>query len=202
MGKTSKDKRDIYYRLAKEEGWRARSAFKLLQINEEFKIFKGVTRVVDLCAAPGSWSQVLSKKLYEEDSSDSDDSKDDDELDTYIREKKKKKIKHINVNKKTKKKNPEDIKIVAVDLQPMAPLPGVIQIQGDITKVSTAEEIINHFSGAPAQLVVCDGAPDVTGLHDIDEFVQSQLLLAAFNITSHILQVNICFFKKNDRWEE
>lgn len=53
MGKTSKDKRDIYYRLAKEEGWRARSAFKLLQINEQFDIFNGVTRVVDLCAAPG-----------------------------------------------------------------------------------------------------------------------------------------------------
>ena len=34
MGKTSKDKRDIYYRLAKEQGWRARSAFKLLQIDE------------------------------------------------------------------------------------------------------------------------------------------------------------------------
>lgn len=41
MGKTSKDKRDIYYRLAKEEGWRARSAFKLLQIDEVFHIFKG-----------------------------------------------------------------------------------------------------------------------------------------------------------------
>lgn len=41
MGKTSKDKRDIYYRLAKEEGWRARSAFKLLQIDEEFHLFKG-----------------------------------------------------------------------------------------------------------------------------------------------------------------
>lgn len=41
MGKTSKDKRDIYYRLAKEEGWRARSAFKLLQIDEKFQIFKG-----------------------------------------------------------------------------------------------------------------------------------------------------------------
>lgn len=195
MGKTSKDKRDIYYRLAKEEGWRARSAFKLLQINEEFKIFKGVTRVVDLCAAPGSWSQVLSKKLYEENSDSEDEDKDNDELDTYFREKKKK-IKHINVNKTSKKKNPDDIKIVAVDLQPMAPLPGVIQIQGDITKVSTAEEIIKHFSGAPAQLVVCDGAPDVTGLHDIDEFVQSQLLLAAFNITSHILQVNIYSCKK------
>ena len=50
MGRASKDKRDIYYRLAKENGWRARSAFKLLQINEEFDLFTGVTRVVDLCA--------------------------------------------------------------------------------------------------------------------------------------------------------
>lgn len=41
MGKSSKDKRDIYYRQAKEEGWRARSAFKLLQIDEEFNIFEG-----------------------------------------------------------------------------------------------------------------------------------------------------------------
>ena len=58
MGKSSKDKRDIYYRLAKEQGWRARSAFKLLQVNEEFNIFDGVSKAVDLCAAPGSWSQV------------------------------------------------------------------------------------------------------------------------------------------------
>ena len=42
MGRSSKDKRDVYYRLAKEEGWRARSAFKLLQINDEFDIFKDV----------------------------------------------------------------------------------------------------------------------------------------------------------------
>jgi len=64
MGKTSKDKRDIYYRKAKEVGYRARSAFKLLQIDEECRLFEGVNRVVDLCAAPGSWSQVLSNKLY------------------------------------------------------------------------------------------------------------------------------------------
>lgn len=41
MGKASKDKRDIYYRKAKEEGWRARSAYKLLQIDEVFDIFSG-----------------------------------------------------------------------------------------------------------------------------------------------------------------
>lgn len=43
MGKTSKDKRDIYYRLAKEEGWRARSAFKLIHIDEVFNIFEGLS---------------------------------------------------------------------------------------------------------------------------------------------------------------
>lgn len=62
-GKHTKDKRDIYYRRAKEEGWRARSAFKLLQIDEQLGLFDGVTRAVDLCAAPGSWSQVLSRRL-------------------------------------------------------------------------------------------------------------------------------------------
>jgi len=41
MGRSSKDKRDIYYRLAKEEGWRARSAFKLLQLNDDFQLFHG-----------------------------------------------------------------------------------------------------------------------------------------------------------------
>jgi hypothetical protein len=41
MGRSSKDKRDVYYRLAKEEGWRARSAFKLLQINEDYNLFNG-----------------------------------------------------------------------------------------------------------------------------------------------------------------
>jgi len=162
MGRSSKDKRDVYYRLAKEEGWRARSAFKLLQINDEFQIFKDVKRVVDLCAAPGSWSQVLAKKLRME---------------------------------RTEEER-EDVKIVAVDLQAMAPLPGVIQMQGDITKLSTANKIVDHFSGGKADLVVCDGAPDVTGLHDIDEYIQAQLLLAALNITTHVLKQGGTFVAK------
>ena len=66
MGKFSKDRRDIYYRRAKELGYRARSAFKLVQIDEEFGLLKDVHRAVDLCAAPGSWSQVLSRKLWKE----------------------------------------------------------------------------------------------------------------------------------------
>ena len=65
MGKTSRDKRDIYYRCAKEQGYRARSAYKLLQIDHEFDIFKNVERVIDLCGAPGGWSQVIIKRMKE-----------------------------------------------------------------------------------------------------------------------------------------
>ncbi|TPP65499.1 putative tRNA (cytidine(32)/guanosine(34)-2'-O)-methyltransferase [Fasciola gigantica] len=168
MGKSSRDKRDIYYRLAKEEGWRARSAYKLMQIDDEFGILKSkdnhdpLLRVVDLCAAPGSWSQVLSKRIWEPKSAE----------------------------------EREHVKIVAVDLQAMAPIPGVIQIQGDITSGATADEIIRHFDGQLAQLVVCDGAPDVTGLHDLDEYVQSHLILAALTICSRILQRDGTFVAK------
>jgi tRNA (cytidine32/guanosine34-2'-O)-methyltransferase len=49
MGKTSKDKRDIYYRKAKEEGWRARSAFKLLQIDDQFNILNGKSTTITTC---------------------------------------------------------------------------------------------------------------------------------------------------------
>jgi tRNA (cytidine32/guanosine34-2'-O)-methyltransferase len=137
MGKSSKDKRDIYYRKAKEEGWRARSAFKLLQIDEQFALFAGVRRAVDLCAAPGSWSQVLSRRLRSDDPGH------------------------------------DGVRIVAVDLQEMAPIDGVHSIAGDITSQRTVDEVLNVFREGDterlADLVVCDGAPDVTGMHDLDE---------------------------------
>ena len=66
MGKFARDRRDVFYRRAKQDGWRARSAYKLLQLDEEFDLFQNVTRAVDLCAAPGSWSQVLANRLWTE----------------------------------------------------------------------------------------------------------------------------------------
>ncbi|VVB71725.1 Ribosomal RNA large subunit methyltransferase E [uncultured archaeon] len=57
----ARDQRDHYYRLAKEEGYRARSAYKLLQINEKFHVIKKGDNVVDLGAAPGGWLQVAQK---------------------------------------------------------------------------------------------------------------------------------------------
>jgi len=57
----NKQRRDTYVRQSKVDGYRARSAYKLIKINEKFKIFKGGMYVVDIGAAPGSWSQYASK---------------------------------------------------------------------------------------------------------------------------------------------
>ena len=57
----NKQRRDIYVRRSKVEGYRARSVYKLIEIDEKFKIFKGGISVIDIGAAPGSWSQYASK---------------------------------------------------------------------------------------------------------------------------------------------
>lgn len=199
MGKSSKDKRDAYYRLAKEEGWRARSAYKLLQIDEEFNLFEGVTRVVDLCAAPGSWSQVLSRVLIKGE--------------TFGRagweQKQAATRRHVlGLEKEGKEdaaaavqqpKPRENVRIVAIDLQPMSPLEGVTTMRADITHPSTIPLMLKALdpdtydpnsatSSSPVDLVISDGAPDVTGLHDLDIYVQSQLLWAALNLALCVLK--------------
>jgi 23S rRNA (uridine2552-2'-O)-methyltransferase len=57
----NKQRRDTYVRQSKVDGYRARSAYKLIEIDEKFKIFKGGMCIVDIGAAPGSWSQYVSK---------------------------------------------------------------------------------------------------------------------------------------------
>ena len=57
----NKQRRDIYVRQSKVDGYRARSVYKLIEIDEKFKIFKGGLQVLDIGAAPGSWSQYASK---------------------------------------------------------------------------------------------------------------------------------------------
>ena len=200
MGKSSKDKRDAYYRLAKEQGWRARSAFKLIQLDEQFDLFNGVTRVVDLCAAPGSWSQVLSRVLIKGES-----------FGRRAWEEKQRREQRIilgldpdeEADKKEKELKPrQSVKIVAVDLQPMASLEGITTLKGDITHPSTIPRILQALdpetykqdashgeSGShPVDLVISDGAPDVTGLHDLDIYIQSQLLYSALNLALRVLK--------------
>ena len=57
----NKQRRDIFVRQSKVDGYRARSAYKLIEIDEKFKIFKGGISIIDIGAAPGSWSQYAAK---------------------------------------------------------------------------------------------------------------------------------------------
>jgi tRNA (cytidine32/guanosine34-2'-O)-methyltransferase len=176
MGRFASEKKDVYYRAAKEVGFRARSAFKLLQCDDLYHLLDArVTRVVDLCAAPGSWSQVLSQRLVVDRQAAA--------------------AAAAALGGAPPAAAPP-AHIVAVDLQAMAPIPGVTLLQGDITSRATAEAIVAQFQGARAQLVVCDGAPDVTGLHDIDEWLQWQLLVSAANIATHVLEGGGAFLAK------
>ena len=257
MGKSSKDKRDIYYRLAKEQNWRARSAFKLIQLDEQFDLFSydepdKCTRVVDLCAAPGSWSQVLSRVLIEgrvlgRAKWVERRKLEGREGEWTVREVKEM-LRNANAGKglqgetegeegvegrrkasvggeatdglapneqmpgmgldrdKSKEKahnpppqrDPTKVKIVALDLQPMTPLKGVTQLQADLTDPSTVHKVLHlldpSWSDSDANsthrvdLVLSDGAPDVTGLHDFDIYVQAQLLYSALCLAMQVLR--------------
>ncbi|ORY58396.1 FtsJ-like methyltransferase-domain-containing protein [Pseudomassariella vexata] len=206
MGKSSKDKRDAYYRLAKEQGWRARSAFKLLQLDEEFDLFANVTRVVDLCAAPGSWSQVLSRVLIEGEKFGRAAWQD---REAKFRQQM---LQVFRPNGSEAKQEPglqlgadelkprKHVKIVSIDLQPISPLAGIVTLRADITHPATVPLLLKALdpdydsstksqqAAHPVDLVLSDGAPDVTGLHDLDIYVQSQLLFAALNLALCVLK--------------
>ncbi|TPX39861.1 hypothetical protein SeLEV6574_g06944 [Synchytrium endobioticum] len=154
--RSTPDKRDIFFRGAKSSGYKARSAFKLLQLDDEFNLFASATRCVDLCAAPGSWSQVAVQKLA------------------------------AQANRK----------VVAVDLQPMKPIPGVSILRGDITKQETVDRVLHAMGGVLADLVICDGAGDVTGMHDMDMYIQSDLISAAIVIMMSLLRPGGAFVAK------
>ena len=59
----NKQRKDIYVRKSKIDGYRARSVYKLIEINEKFKIFKNGINIIDIGAAPGSWSQYAAKVI-------------------------------------------------------------------------------------------------------------------------------------------
>jgi tRNA (cytidine32/guanosine34-2'-O)-methyltransferase len=115
-----------------------------------------VHNAVDLCAAPGSWSQVLSRRLYLPALAASQQQPLPAPVDSTTSSND-----TINLNIDEEKVPMKPLpRIVAIDLQPMAPIEGVTQLQGDITSEKTAAEVIAHFEGGQADLVVCDGAPD------------------------------------------
>ncbi len=143
---------DRYFQQAKQDGYRARSAYKLLEINDKFHLIRPGARILDLGAAPGSWSQVAAK-----------------------------------MGKASK--------IVAVDLQPMQPLPGVQTIQADITKPETLARLKEALPDG-ADLVLSDAAPASSGVRFVDQARSIQLAEAALQIALQFLKANGAFVVK------
>ena len=139
----ARDQKDYYYRLAKQEGYRARSAYKLLQVNEKFNIIKRGDSVVDLGAAPGGWLQVAAKL--------------------------------------------SGGKIVGVDLEGIAPIPGVKTFQADITSESTVD-LVKEALGGDADVVICDAAPNLTGAWHRDHAVSVDLARSALKMAKKLLR--------------
>lgn len=138
--------KDQYYRKAKEEGFRARSVYKLKEIEQNFNLIMDSKNILDLCAAPGSWSQMLRS------------------------------FSDINT------------RICSVDLQAIVPIEGVHTIQGDITKQSTLEEILKYFGNEEVDLIVMDGAPDVTGIIELDINMQTHLISCSLIMCVKVLK--------------
>jgi len=144
----SYSKRDIYYRKAKEEGFRARSVYKLKELNDNFNILKDANKIIDLCSAPGSWSQML----------------------------------------RILTKNNSNAKIVSVDIQDIVPIEGIHIVKGDITKQETISKILDYFNNEKVDVIIFDGAPDVTGLIEIDMYLQVQLIIFSLIINLKTLK--------------
>ncbi|KAI9989836.1 hypothetical protein PInf_020123 [Phytophthora infestans] len=145
MVKRKKHDKDKYYNLARQQGYRARSAFKLIQLNKKYDFLSTAKVCIDLCAAPGGWCQVAAKYM------------------------------------------PASSIILGIDLLPIRPIRGVKTFQCDITTVRCRQIIKQEMQSWQADVVLCDGAPNVGTEYSKDAYVQNELALIALKLAVDVM---------------
>jgi len=130
---------DTYVKLAQKDGYRARAAYKLMEIDETLHLIKPGQRVVDLGSTPGAWSQYARRKLSPKTATGGGAAAG--ELNGQI---------------------------IALDMLPMEPIEGVVFIQGDIREDAVLAQLTSQMQGQLADVVLSDMAPNLSGIHSAD----------------------------------
>lgn len=149
---------DTYVKLAKKEGYRARAAYKLKEIDEDMGLIRPGQLVVDLGATPGAWSQYVRRKFALRENTSGGGAA-------------------ASMNGR----------IIALDLLDLEPIDGVEFIQGDFREASVLATLETLVAGRPVDVVISDMAPNLSGIASSDsarianlvelavEFAQSHL---------------------------
>ena len=145
---------DQHVKMAQQQGLRSRAAFKLMELDEKYHLIRKGMRVVDLGSAPGSWAQVVQRKL---DGSG---------------------------------------QVIALDILPMEPLPGVIFIQGDFTEDEPLALLDEAMAGHNVDLVLSDMARNMSGMGAVDQPRAMYLAELALDFASNWLEPGGSFVVK------
>jgi 23S rRNA (uridine2552-2'-O)-methyltransferase len=150
---------DPYVKLALKEGFRARAAYKLKEIDEALQLLKPGQVVVDLGAAPGAWSQYPRRKFAPREAGAGGAAAG-----------------QLNGT------------LIAVDLLPMEPIEGVHFIQGDFRDDAVLRELESALAGRAVDVVVSDMAPNLSGIPSSDSARIAHLVELAVDFSTRHLK--------------
>ena len=137
---------DPYVKQAQRDGYRSRSSYKLIQLNEKDHLIRPGMLIVDLGSAPGGWSQVATRLAGERG------------------------------------------RVIATDILAMDPLKNVDFIQGDFTEEAVLNAVLERLGGRRPQLVICDIAPNITGIDSADQASSMYLVELALDFVRQALE--------------
>jgi 23S rRNA (uridine2552-2'-O)-methyltransferase len=137
---------DPYVKQAQRDGYRSRSSYKLIQLNEKDRLIRPGMLIVDLGSAPGGWSQVAARLVGDKG------------------------------------------RVLATDILPMDPVKNVEFIQGDFTQEAVLNQVLERLGGRKPQLIICDIAPNITGIDSADQASSMYLVELALDFVRQALE--------------
>lgn len=150
---------DPYVKMAQKEGYRARAAYKLKEIDEELHLLKPGQLVVDLGAAPGAWSQYVRRKFAPKEAGVGGAA-----------------VGELNGT------------LIALDLLDFEPIEGVRFIQGDFREDEVLQQLRDVVGGRPVDVVISDMAPNLSGIESSDSARVAHLVELAVEFAQNHLR--------------